>query len=161
MPTPRSLRVAAILVSAVVLAGCVAGEDPTPSVPASGTATVAPTASPTASPEPELHPEGTAADNLPLFTAVTRRVWASGDAESGRAYVDALVTAGFEKSAMQVTADRSTIGNTAESLQFSVRWGEDCLVGQVGESTGEPVTVILPALSDGSCLIGQTRPIDW
>ncbi len=108
-----------------------------------------------------LYPDGTATDNLPLFTAVTADVWASPDRASGRAYVDALVDAGFDKSVMQVTEDTSTVGNQAESIQFSVRWGDECLVGQVGPATGDPVAVVVPVLAEGICLIGQTRPIDW
>lgn len=154
------MRIAAVLAAALMFAGCAPA--PAPGTPASTTSTdPVPTASPTASSAPELHPEGTAADNLPLFTAVTRGVWESSERESGRAYIDALVAAGFDKTAMQVTPDRSTIGSTAESLQFSVRWGDECLIGQVGEATGDPVTAILPGLSTGKCLIGQTRPIDW
>lgn len=106
-------------------------------------------------------PEGSAADNLPVFTAITRAVWASDDRASGRAYIDALVEAGFDKSDMQVTADTSTVGNPAESIQFSVLWGDECLVGQVGSATGDPFTVIVPALDEGTCLVGETRPIDW
>lgn len=63
---------------------------------------------------------------------------------------------------MQVTQDVTTVGNPVESLQFSVRWGEtECLVGQVGPSTGEPVTMVLPQLAEGRCLVGTTRAIDW
>ena len=62
---------------------------------------------------------------------------------------------------MQVTADTSTVGNPAESIQFSVLWGAECIVGQVGSATGDPFTVIVPALDEGACLIGETRPIDW
>lgn len=108
-----------------------------------------------------LVPDGTAADNLPLFTEVTDTVWASTDRAAGRAYIDALVAAGFDKAAMQVTHDQSTVGNPAESIQFSVRWGDECLVGQVGPATGNPVTVVVPVLAEGTCLVGQTRPIDW
>jgi len=113
-------------------------------------------------PEPEaespaLVPDGSASDNLPLFRTVTEQVWRSGDRASGRAYLDALAAAGFAPERMQVTADRSTVGNPAESIQFSVAWGDaECLVGQVGPSTGEPVTTVLPQLAEGRCLIGQT-----
>lgn len=136
--------------------------------PTSDGATVTPTpgATPGATPAPDAPPaalvaDGTAADNLPVFAAVTAAVWASADRAAGRAYVDALAAAGFDKTAMQVTNDTSTVGNPAESIQFSVRWGEECLIGQVGPATGEPVTVVVPVLTEGSCLIGQTRPIDW
>lgn len=111
---------------------------------------------------PVLVVDGSADDNLPLFTAVTAQVWSSDSRGSGRAYVDALIAAGFDRAAMQVTQDVTTVGNPVESLQFSVRWGEtECLVGQVGPSTGEPVTAVLPQLAEGRCLVGATRAIDW
>jgi len=107
-------------------------------------------------------PDGTAEENLPVFTAVAEGVWATDQRGSGRAYIDALIGAGFDRETMQVTQDQSTVGNPAESLQFSVRWREDaCLVGQVGPSTGQVVTAVLPQLAEGRCLIGTTRAIDW
>lgn len=119
-----------------------------------------PEANPTA--EPTFHPDGTAEDNLPLFTAVTQQVWASEAKGSSRAYIDALIAAGFDRADMQVTNDHSTVGNPAESLQFSVSWGDEhCLIGQVGPSTGDPVTAIMDQLPEGRCLIGNTQPIDW
>ena len=134
----------------------------TPSVtepPAS--ASPAPSVSPTAS-GPTLLPDGSADDNLPLFTAVADAVWASDQRGAGRAYIDALIAAGFDREAMQVTQDSSTVGNPAESLQFSVRWGEkECLIGQVGPSTGQAVTAVMPQLAEGRCLVGTTRSIDW
>lgn len=97
-----------------------------------------------------------------MFTAVAEAIWATDSKGSGRAYIDALVGAGFDRAAMQVTQDQSTVGNQAESLQFSVRWGDDeCLVGQVGPSTGRVVTAVMPQLAEGRCLVGTTRPIDW
>lgn len=116
---------------------------------------------PTIPPGPVLVPSGTAADNLPYFASIIGNVWGGPEQGSGRAYIDALVAAGFDKAAMQVTADQSTVGNAAESIQMSVRWGSECLVGQVGPATGQPVAVVLPGLADGGCLIGATRTIDW
>ena len=151
----------------LVLAGCagaVAPPAPTPTSSPSQTgpaATVKPGSTPTVDAGPTLAPDGTADDNLPLFAAVTAAVWGSDDKVSGRAYVDALTAAGFDKAAMQVTRDTSTVGNPAESIQFSVRWGQECLVGQVGPATGDPVVVVMPGLPGGTCLVGETRPIDW
>jgi len=110
-----------------------------------------------------LVPDGSAAQNLPLFREITEKVWASSQRASGRAYIDALVAAGFDKRAMQVTNDTSTVGNPAESIQFSVYWKNDgkCLVGQVGPATGSPVATVLPGLPGDLCLLGDTRPIDW
>ncbi|WP_308211570.1 DUF6993 domain-containing protein [Microbacterium hydrocarbonoxydans] len=156
----RTARAAALLSVAfgatLMLSACGPQSEPTPSPSATETS-----AEPTPS-GPVLVPEGTAEENLPLFSAVTAQVWASDQRVAGRAYIDALIAAGFDREAMQVTEDVSTVGNPAESLQFSVRWGEtECLVGQVGPSTGEPVTAVLPQLAEGRCLIGSTRPIDW
>ncbi|MEX0158572.1 MULTISPECIES: DUF6993 domain-containing protein [unclassified Microbacterium] len=143
---------------ALMLTSCGAPATPTPKPTDAG---VSP--SPSASPSgPAYVPDGTADDNLPLFAAVTAAVWASDQKVSGRAYIDALIAAGFDRAAMQVTQDVSTVGNPVESLMFAVRWGDtECLIGQVGPSTGEPVTVVMPQLAEGRCLVGTTRAIDW
>lgn len=159
--------IALLAAVALLVAGCTAAPpagptgaaDPTgrPSLPSAS-------ASPggqTPAPAPELVPDGDAWDNLPLFTAVTERVWNSPDQVAGRAYVDALVAAGFDKSAMQVTTDLTTIGNPVDTLMFAVQWGEECLIGQVGPTTGDPVTTVMAVVPDDGCLIGETRPIDW
>lgn len=159
---------AAVLIAALALGfltACTAGDSRDGSGSASGTAPHA-TASPTAtgatpSATAALQPEGTASDNLAYFTAIVSGVWGGPDRASGRAYIDALVAGGFDKSAMQVTNDESTVGNAAESIQFSVLWAGECLVGQVGPATGDPVATVLPPAPGGTCLIGKTRPIDW
>lgn len=106
-------------------------------------------------------PDGSAADNLPLFTQVMDTVAATEASVQGRAYIDALVAAGFPKDAMEVTRDLTTVGNAAESIQFSVQWAGECLVGQVGPSVPTPTALVLPLVPGDTCLIGQTRPIDW
>lgn len=133
----------------------------TPAPPADATPT--PTPSQSAAPtSPVLVPDGTAEENLPLFTAVAESVWATESRGMGRAYIDGLIAAGFDRGGMQVTPDATTVGNPVESLQFSVRWGdEECLIGQVGPSTGQVVTAVMPQLAEGRCLVGSTRPIDW
>ncbi len=148
---------AAAAALAILLAACAPSEGPTPEPTDAPVPTITPTEG-----GPVLVPDGSAADNLPLFAAVTAQVWASDQRGAGRAYIDALIAAGFDRAAMQVTQDATTVGNPVESLQFSVRWGEtECLVGQVGPSTGEPVTTVLPQLAEGRCLVGTTRAIDW
>lgn len=161
----RGAVAATLALTAALLAGCTATPEPAPS--AASPTTPAPEPSPTATqaagqePGPQLVPDGTAQDNLPLFTAVAESVWASPQKAEGRAYIDALVAAGFDKTAMQVTDDTTTIGNAADTLQFSVQWGQECLVGQVGPVTGAVVTITTDALAGGGCLLGATRPIDW
>jgi len=152
--------IAATLAAAVVvltLVACAPTPDPQPTATESAAATTSPTPS-----GPVYDSDGTAEDNLPLFTATAEGVWATDARGVGRSYIDALVAAGFDRADMQVTQDTSTVGNAAESLQFSVRWGEkECLIGQVGPSTGQVVTAVMPQLAEGRCLIGTTRSIDW
>ena len=152
----------------MTLAGCTTSGEPgagsataSPSVPSGSATSATPTPTATEPALPALDPQGDAAANLPFFTSVVAAVWATPQNVSGRAYIDALVAAGFDKGTMQVTQDQTTVGNAAESIQFSVVWEGSCLVGQVGPATGAPVAVVVPVLADGSCLVGETRPIDW
>lgn len=151
-----AIAAGAALALIVTLVSC-APEAPTPEPTVSTTATEAPSET-----GPSYIPDGTAEENLPLFSEVAAQVWASDQRGSGRAYIDALIAAGFDRESMQVTQDVTTVGNPAESLQFSVRWGAgECIIGQVGPSTGEPVTAVMPQLAEGRCLVGTTRAIDW
>jgi len=159
----RYLVAGAIAVAGIVLLpGCAPGLQTSPAPESSAPSTVASTPAPTPTPtEPALDPDGGAEDNLWLFTQVMESVWDTDDRVKGRAYIDALVRAGFDKASMEVTKDRSSVGIPADSIQFSVRWADACLVGQVGPSTKTPTAVVLPHLPTGRCLVGETRPIDW
>ena len=77
----------------------------------------------------------------------------------GRAVIDALVAAGLAKAAMELTPDTTAIGLDADSIQFSVRVGEECVVGQSGNVGYH--SAILPVLDTGKCLVGATRAINW
>jgi hypothetical protein len=146
---------------AVSLSACSAGA-PTPSpVTSSGTGSATPTPTPSSSAAPALVPGGTAAQNLPYFDQVNKATIAANPGAQGRAFIDGLVAAGFPKADMQVTADTTTIGLKANSIQFSVRLGQTCLIGQYGADAGGYQSTTSAALATGGCLIGQTRPIDW
>ncbi len=146
-----------VIVGVLGFAACTPTPTPTPTQ-----TTAAPTATPTPTPTgPALVPDGSAEENLPLFAQVVNTVAATDARAQGRAYIDALVAAGFPKAQMQVTNDLTTVGNPADSIQFSVKWAGECLVGQVGPSTPAPTALVLPLVPGDTCLIGQTRPIDW
>lgn len=139
----------------VALAAC------TPEAPMP-TPTDAPDPSASAAPEPprELDLQGTALDNLPYFNDVNHAfVDPGGVGMNGRAFIDNLVAAGFPKEAMEVTPDRTSINAEVDQIQFSVRINGTCLVGQFGSGVYSGTATTL--LSDGRCLIGTTRPIDW
>jgi hypothetical protein len=140
------------------LAGCTMGA-PAPSE--SPTATTAPTSEPEAPAAPVLQPDLSATENLAFFDSVNSAVIAADGNAGGRAFIDALVAAGFDKAAMQVTADVTTEGKPADSVQFSVAFQGECLVGQYGPASGGYHGAVRPMLGTGGCLVGQTRPIDW
>nr|WP_246081331.1 hypothetical protein [Homoserinimonas aerilata] len=150
------MATAAVLLCAGLLAGCTPAAEPaptgTPKPSASIEASVAP-------PPPELVVDGTASDNLPFFVATVDEHLDAGGSGDGRSFIDALVAAGFDKSAMQVTPDATPTGGAVDSVLFSVSFGADCIIGQWGP--GGFSHSVAPALGTGACLVGTTRAIDW
>jgi hypothetical protein len=128
--------------------------DPTPTPPTTS-------GSPTPEAPPSLRPELSAGENLAYFDSVILGVLEANAAAGGRQFVDALVAAGFDKSQMEVTSDRTTVDLQADSVQFAVLFQGECLVGQYGPESGGYHSAVRPALGTGGCLVGQTRPIDW
>ena len=145
----------------LALTGCTATTTTTPSPSATETSAAASTPTPSAPAAIGLVPGGTGEENLPYFDQVNRATLAANPNAQGRDFIDALVAAGFQKSDMQLTVDTTTIGLKANSIQFAVRMGDTCLIGQNGADAGGYWSEAVPVLPTGTCLIGQTRPIDW
>jgi hypothetical protein len=149
-----TLSALAMIALAAALAGC------TPIAPVthpSASAKPSVTASPT--PKPVYLPDGTAEQNKAYFDSINGALIASNASVDGKTIVNTLVAAGFDKAAMQVTPDKTSIGATADSILFSVHIGDSCLLGQRG--AGGYSSSIGPALAGGSCLVGKTRTINW
>jgi hypothetical protein len=164
--TTGALALACIAACLGGLAGCTPDAPVEPSgAPASASpAPTSPRPTPTHGPDeaaPALRPDASATDNLSYFDAVNLAVSAADDDAGGRAFIDALAAAGFDPAAMQVTADTTTIGDPADSIQFAVRFAGECLVGQYGPKSDGYHSAVRPVLGTGSCLVGSTRPIDW
>ncbi|WP_395639364.1 DUF6993 domain-containing protein [Pseudolysinimonas sp.] len=140
-------------IGALTLAGCVDAPEPTP------TPTADVSSAPSAPAEPEIDLDGSATQNLPYFDRVNNELVSAGGALDGRAFIDNLVAAGYPKTDMEVTADRTAIDLAADNIQFSVRLNGTCLIGQYGNIGYASTTAQL--LSTGRCLVGATRPIDW
>jgi hypothetical protein len=152
---------ALVAATAIALAGCVQG-NASPTHAPSSSPTASPSVKATATPAPTFITGGTAKDNEPLFDQVSKSLIASDGSVDGKSIVDALVAAGFDKATMQVTPDKTPTGLAVDSVLFSVRIGDECLLGQRSSSgfSGS----LARAIEDGSvngCLIGKTRPIDW
>jgi len=146
----KLVSIALVLVMAPVIAlgGC--ATRPVVVEP-STTPHVTPSATPTIDPD-------SAEARLTLFDQTNEATIAAG-ATGGRDFIDALVAAGFDKSAMQLTPDKTAIGLNADNIQFSVQLDEVCLVGQFGNIGYH--SAILPIIDVAGCLIGTTRAIDW
>ena len=160
------LLAGAAVAAALLLSACTGGHpsattDSAPHTTASESATPSATPTPTASAAPALVPGGTAAQNLPYFDKVNQATVAAKPGAQGRDFIDGLVAAGFTKSDMQLTPDTTTIGLKAPSIQFSVQFGDSCVIGQWGPNGAGYTSLTSPTLATGGCLIGQTRPIDW
>ncbi|WP_241992179.1 DUF6993 domain-containing protein [Cryobacterium lyxosi] len=121
----------------------------------------APEPSATPAPDATLVPDGTAAENLVYFNFLAAAVTKANPAADGRAYIDALVAGGFDRAAIEVTFDRTQADLAADSIQFSVRFAGECLIGQIGPASNGFHSVVVPILSTGLCLVGSTRQIDW
>jgi hypothetical protein len=147
----------AVLASLLALSGCVA-QTPTPSTSATASPTPGATDAPNA-PDPEMKPGGTALQNLPYFDFVNNKLLATNAAPDGRTIIDNLVAAGFTKPTMELTPDRTAVDLAADSIMFSVKIGDNCLIGQMGR-VGYPSLTAKP-IGTGACLVGKTRPIDW
>lgn len=162
MREARGLAVAvAIVVVATALVGCSPDRETTIPMPIP-TATASKTAPPADEPDPDptMLPGGTTLANREYFDFVNNRLLAVNSNPAGQAIIDNLVSAGFDKAAMQITPDKtSELRRPVDSIEFAVRLHDDCLIGQfVG---GAYHSLVGPALTNGGCLVGKTRPIDW
>ncbi|RWZ61188.1 hypothetical protein ELQ92_09170 [Labedella populi] len=149
-----AVRVLVGLAITVSLAGCTQAptDDPTSAAPEPTRTAPAPAVT--------LLPDASAEENKPFFDQVNAATAENPDA-GGRDFIDALVAAGFDKATMEVTKDATTLGARAESIQFSVRWSDGCLIGQFGPAVDGYHSTVQPVLGGDRCLIGETRAIDW
>lgn len=146
----RSFAAAAATAVALLLVGCSAG-DSQPDSKSGATST------------PEKPPEfiegGTALENQPYFDYVNQATLAQNATASSHELVDALAAAGFDKAAMEVTFDRTNVDLEADYIIVSVKMQDECLIGQ--RSARGYTSQVMPVLATGTCLLGETQPIDW
>lgn len=155
-PRPGALLVGVALASVLALSACTS-QSPAPSEsPRSSSAS----ATPTPSAPPTFSADAATPEALAVFDHTVQTLLKATPQPHGRDVIDALVAAGFDKKAMEVTPDDTTIGRAVDSIEFAVVWKKkDCLVGQVGSSSFSSSSS--PVLSTGKCLVGTTRAIDW
>ena len=157
----KASAAALAVMGALGLAACTAASGEQVAAPTSAL-TSTPSATPDATPNPLVFaPEKSAADNFDYFTSLADAVVAADSNAGGRAFIDALAAGGFDKAAMQVTPDTTTVDLAADSVQFSVTLNGECLIGQYGPASGGLHSTVAPLLGTGRCLVGATRQIDW
>jgi hypothetical protein len=150
-----ALPLAVAALATIALTGCVPSA-PTPTRSAA-VATAGPSS--TASAGPTIDLAGTAGQNQAYFDQVNRAFIAAGGDLTGRPFIDNLVKVGYPKVTMELTPDRTSVNLAADNIQFSIRFGTTCLIGQYG-NIGYTSTVT-KTLGTSRCLVGTTRPIDW
>ncbi len=151
----RGIVATVTVVALAALAGCVPVADapaPTPTVTAS------PTPTPTPEPDPVLVVGGTAGQNRPYFEFVLGGLVASTAAPTSQEIFSALVNAGFDPAAIEVTADRTRVNDPADSILIGVLIDGQCLLGQVID--GEVAADLADVLGTGRCLVGRTASLD-
>jgi hypothetical protein len=148
---------ALLLIAVTTLSGCT-GEPTKPAKTHTAVATATPTATPTQA--PILRQELSATQNLAFFDYVNQKTLAANPDPVGKTFIDGLVAAGFNKADMSVTADKTTINLTPGSIQFSVLFNGQCLLGQYGPDGVGYHSQVAAVLSTGKCLIGETASMN-
>ena len=157
--TIAALRTAtAIVVLSAALNGCSPA-----SVPSEGSTVSSSPASPLATADDT---GATSPLDFDSFNTINRNTIVSiGDA-SGADLTDALLSAGFDRSRLEVTADSTTEGKRADAIFVAVKSGETCFVGQYRtKASGEDgdakyLGARVAPLATGRCLIGDPVPIE-
>lgn len=117
----------------------------------------------TAAPLTTFQPVSGPAENLVLFDALAQQTLSTIQDPSGDDFVNALIAAGAQVSAMQLTSDQTTEGKRVDSVFWSLLIDDDCMVGQYRPLEQDPEkpkyvsTVLAPV--GGKCLIGETDPV--
>ena len=150
-----ALIVPLILALSVALGGCVQHS-------ATATPHTVPTPGPSSTAAiPVYNANGTAKQNLAYFRLVGHALLDGNPKANtqGKTIVNWFVAHGFQKAAMQVTPDKTSIGLDAWNIEFSVDMNKTCLIGQAGNTGFQSFAA--PILATGKCLIGATRTINW
>ena len=162
LPT-RSSRTSVVLGTAIaaalliVVTACTGAPAPMPVPTSSATASLDPGAQDLPDAVPVLRPGGTAVQNQLFFEYVLEQYRVGNGIGTADALVATLAAAGFDITTMEVTPEYTAIGLAADSVVVSVQLGGECLIGQV--FADHRVSLIVPPLATGRCLVGETHPI--
>ncbi len=144
--------VAVVAAVSLILTGCAAAPTETPVTPT-------PTSTVLSEKSPEFDPDGSAAINKPYFDWVILTYLVGKPKYNDESLVSALVAAGFEKDSIEITPSTTGTNLAADSITVAVAMGDNCLIGQRMRND-EYASSVEKLLSSGTCLVGETQPIN-
>lgn len=148
--------VALIAVAGMSLTACTFFESDTSPGPDGVETTMA-----TPTPEAVFVPDGGAEENKAYFDKTLQDLLEANPDAGSHEMVNALTDAGFDKSTMEVTPDKTSVDLDAAFVVVSVKMPDNmCLIGQTG-THGYASMVAEPMKSTDTCLIGKNQEIDW
>ena len=151
----RLLGVVAVAAAGLLLAGCATQTDGGTSSTATQTVADA-----TPSAPPTYAPGGGADENKAIFDATLKQLVAADPEVSGETMAQGLIDAGFDKTQIEFTRDRTTIDLEAAFVMIAVKMPDDrCLVGQ--RNAKGYVSEVLAPISTGQCIVGAPLKVDW
>lgn len=154
---PRAvlLPTSALLFASVALVGCTSGATNGGPVETTTAAEATPTQA------PEFVPDGGAEVNHAYFDATLKQVLSENPGAGSKDLVNALVDAGFDKSKMEVTSDKTPIGLDTTFVIVSVHMPDNmCLLGERGPD-GRYASLVSKPISSGKCQLAKSIDIDW
>ncbi|KAB1642725.1 DUF6993 domain-containing protein [Gulosibacter chungangensis] len=148
--------VAMIAVAGMSLTACSLFDGDSRPGPTDGATTAA-----TPTPEAIFVPDGGAEENKAYFDKTLQDLLDANPEAGSHEMVNALTEAGFDKSQMEVTPDKTAVDLDAAFVVVSVKMPDNmCLIGQTG-THGYASMVAEPMKSTDTCLIGKNQEIDW
>lgn len=143
--------IATTFVLSISLSGCFLIDGPQPDSPERLKPVVSTT-------NPVYVPDGTASENLDFFTLTLQKYAESETDFNGRNIANSLLEAGFQRVDMQVTFDESVTQLPADTITVSVRFNEECLLGQVERKNREVYVFQTETVGPNNdiCIIGKT-----
>ena len=155
---PALLVAASAVLGLGALSGCaVSAPVPTTAPPSSPPPTIDPGVEVVPTAAPQLRPGGTAEQNKLYWDAAIQDYSGRFGLGSTQTMIDQLANWGFDPAATEITYDSTAIGTGVDSIEVSVRFGDECLLATV--RNGRYTTALMPVLGTGTCLVGETRPV--
>lgn len=151
----------ALVIAGTLLSACTPTTGGGTTADGTGSGTSA-TPTPSVTREPRVKPNfmpnyspTTAADNQRLFVILMEQgLVGEGMNAQTRGQAERLAAAGFDPGGIQWTDNSTAIGLISDSMFVAAQVGDECLIGQYGNTIPVLALSIVPVLPAGGCLLG-------